>query len=217
MFVFFSKKNYSAVPLAAFIKSWCFGGFFFFFVFFSVEMFPLTKFCHQFVPFSCDLMFPSFALLTIIRPRPGWPSLEGRFSPTAAGCFPPKVFPFCQAQPFMCANAVFLCQRFLVVKAKLYSFLPLWGGLKLNHKPAGSTAYSIVKAKASFGLNQFCCAKDFWLWTPNFSVSCHCEGFWNQPTNCNCEAKRNVTPAVQIRALKFLYKSWALKLDPRDE
>ena len=149
MFVFFSKKNYSAVPLAAFIKSWCFGFFFVFVLFcFSVEMFPLTKFCHQFVPLNCDLMFPSFALLTIIRPRPVWPSLEGRFSPTAAGCFPSKVFPFCQAQPFMCANAVFLCQRFLVVKAKLCSFLPLWGSLKLTHKPAESFAYSIVKAKA---------------------------------------------------------------------
>ena len=129
-------------------------------------------------------MFPSFALLTIIRPRPVWPSLEGRFSPTAAGCFPSKVFPFCQAQPFMCANAVFfvpkifgcegktlplsavvsefkinpqtcrvlcilncegqglvwaqpvfLCQRFLVVNAKLSSFMPLWGSLKPTHKP----------------------------------------------------------------------------------
>ena len=62
-------------------------------------------------------MFHSFALLTIIRPRPVWPSLEGRgerdrFSPTAsAGCFPSKVFPFSQAQPSMRANAVFFCAK----------------------------------------------------------------------------------------------------------
>ena len=131
--------------------------------------------------------------------------------------FLPKSFLFGQAQHFMRANAVFLCQRFLVVKAKLCSFPPLWGGFKVNHKPAESSAYSIVKAKASFGPNQFFCAKDFWLWTPNFSVSHHCEGVWNQPTNLNCEGKRKAAPDVQVRALKFLSKSCALTLHPRDE
>ena len=41
----------------------------------------------------------------------------------------------CGGQGLVWAQPAFLCQRFLVVNAKLFSFTPLWGSLKLTHKP----------------------------------------------------------------------------------